>query len=315
MPSQFEIKRTRILRQLELPAEEYSDLSPKGSIDEGIHDLIEEINHYDGLVTTSSCAGRISVFLEGRKKDISGTEKPDGKDASLAGPGGKGGGAWLFISHSPVAIPKSTSESIFLSTFGLESPSKEEDLDHEEGRRYIHIKFEAMILHILAASLEDAQRTLLAALSAGFRESGAVSLSSSGQAEVNPMVAVRSAGLTFDSIIGYQNKQGLNVSMVNERHLRMLVGIANERFRVNTERIERFRSTLLSQFKSPRTSVAEFPSIKPAKAGYEDPDARRQRKKMEGLSRQQAMQIEKATTNYSKELNSKPSLEIDEIFD
>ena len=145
MPSQFEAKRTRILQQLELPTEEYSDLSPKGSIDEGIRDLIEEINHCDGLVTTSSCAGRISVFLEGKKKDISGTETLDGKDASLAGPGGKGGGAWLFISHSPVAISKNISDSNFSSTFGLEFPSKVDDPDHEKGRRYIHIKFEAMV--------------------------------------------------------------------------------------------------------------------------------------------------------------------------
>ena len=144
MPSQFEAKRTRILQQLELPTEEYSDLSPKGSIDEGIRDLIEEINYCDGLVTTSSCAGRISVFLEGKKKDISGIETLDG-NASLAGPGGKGGGAWLFVSHSPVAIPKNISDSNFMSTFGLEFPNKVEDLDHENGRRYIHIKFEAMV--------------------------------------------------------------------------------------------------------------------------------------------------------------------------
>jgi len=145
MPSQFEAKRTRILRQLELPTEEYSDLSPKGSIDEGIRDLIEEINHCDELVTTSSCAGRISVFLEGKKKDISGIETLDGKGASLAGPGGKGGGAWLFISHSPVAIPKNILDSNFSSMFGLKFPSGVDDLDHENGRRYIHIKFEAMV--------------------------------------------------------------------------------------------------------------------------------------------------------------------------
>lgn len=163
--------------------------------------------------------------------------------------------------------------------------------------------------------MEDAQRTLSAALSAGFRESGAVSLSSSGQAEVNPMVAVRSAGLAFDSIIGYQNERGLNISMVEERHLRILVGIANERFRINTERIERFRSALLSQFKPPQTNVTKLLPLKPIKAGYEDPEARRQRKKMEGISRQEAMRIKKASTDYPKDSNGNLSREINGIFD
>lgn len=36
-------------------------------MDAGIRDLIDEINAVDGLVTTSSCAGRISVFLEGQR--------------------------------------------------------------------------------------------------------------------------------------------------------------------------------------------------------------------------------------------------------
>ena len=129
------------------------------------------------------------------------------------------------------------------------------------------------------------------------------------------MVAVRSAGLAFDSIIGYQNEEGLNISMVDERHLRMLVGIANERFRINTERIERFRSALLSQFKSPQTNVTKFLPLKPIKAGYEDPEARRRRKKMEGLSRQEAIRIEKASANYLKESNGNLSREINGVFD
>ncbi|KAK2067463.1 hypothetical protein P8C59_001202 [Phyllachora maydis] len=40
-------------------AMDYTDASPKGSIDAGIRDLIDGINDkYDGLVTTSSCGGR-----------------------------------------------------------------------------------------------------------------------------------------------------------------------------------------------------------------------------------------------------------------
>lgn len=65
----FEQRKQKILHQISVPASSYKDLSPKGTIDEGIRRLIDDINAQEGLVTTSSCAGRISVFVEGWKKD------------------------------------------------------------------------------------------------------------------------------------------------------------------------------------------------------------------------------------------------------
>lgn len=67
IPPFFTRRKETVLAQLALPEDEYTDLSPKGTVDAGIRDLIDEINAVDGLVTTSSCAGRVSVFLEGRK--------------------------------------------------------------------------------------------------------------------------------------------------------------------------------------------------------------------------------------------------------
>jgi len=93
------------------------------------------------------------------------------------------------------------------------------------------------------------------------------------------MVAVRSTGLAFDAIIGFQEEDGTNMSIVDEAYLRSLVGIANDRFRVNAERIERFRSALLG-----KEQVSE----------WEDAEARRRRKREEGLQRQRAAQAEKS---------------------
>lgn len=64
----FVVRKSKILSDLSVPDAEYTDLSPKGSVDEGIRDLIRDINALDGLVTTSSCAGRVSIFVEGRKE-------------------------------------------------------------------------------------------------------------------------------------------------------------------------------------------------------------------------------------------------------
>jgi tRNA wybutosine-synthesizing protein 3 len=135
------------------------------------------------------------------------------------------------------------------------------------------------ILHILSASLDHAQRILNAAMGAGFRESGAVSLGSSKTAESNPVVAVRSTGYSFDSIIGYQDDEGRNISLIDESHLRTLVCIANERFKINVDRISRFRTTLLESYQPTSTST---------KSEWEDADVRKQRKREEGLARQRA---------------------------
>jgi tRNA wybutosine-synthesizing protein 3 len=132
--------------------------------------------------------------------------------------------------------------------------------------------------------MNHAQRIVVAALAAGFRESGAVSLGSTKTGESTPMVAVRSAGYSFDSIIGYQDGEGRNIALVDERYLRTLVDITNERFKVNADRISRFRAALLESYQSkPSTGASSNPD-------WEDADARKRRKREEGLARQKSLQ-------------------------
>ncbi|KAI9878133.1 MAG: hypothetical protein M1823_006998, partial [Watsoniomyces obsoletus] len=70
IPKSFTSKKTRILAVLAAPEGEYSDKSPKGSVDEGVKEVIELVNAVEGWVTTSSCAGRVSVFVEGMQEDV-----------------------------------------------------------------------------------------------------------------------------------------------------------------------------------------------------------------------------------------------------
>lgn len=135
------MRKDKILEQLAAPDDEYHDLSPKGSIDAPIRALIGDINCLEGLVTTSSCSGRISVFLEGRRQDANGSPT---EDASLAGAGGKGGGgAWLYLSHDPMTEVGEENTN-FMALFGL---SQGEPLQRLEKLRcrYIHLKFEPMV--------------------------------------------------------------------------------------------------------------------------------------------------------------------------
>ncbi|KAG9199531.1 hypothetical protein G6514_008389 [Epicoccum nigrum] len=289
--SRFEIRKQKILEQINVPDGEYHDLSPKGSIDAPIRELISEINDIDGIVTTSSCSGRISVFLEGRKADIEYTKSGEEGEESRAGPGGKGGGGtWLFISHDSVEVSDVAASQDFLSKFGLEEAAPDATKAIDVQRRFIHLKFEPMILHILSASIYHAQKLLNAGMGAGFRESGAVSLGSSKSGEANPVVAIRSTGYSFDSIIGYQDDEDRNISLIDEGHLRTLVCIANERFKINLERIARFRTQLLDSYQ---------PALKsgPSDSNWEDADVRKHRKRAEGLARQQALQAAKSERN------------------
>ncbi|KAF2635048.1 hypothetical protein P280DRAFT_437795 [Massarina eburnea CBS 473.64] len=281
MSGRFLARKQKILEQLDAPDGEYHDLSPKGSVDLPIRALIRDINQLDGLVTTSSCSGRISVFLEGRRADAS---NPELEETTVAGPGGKGGGgSWLFISHDAISVPSEDDPHYFLSKFNLRK-SDPTDEKPNASSRYIHLKFEPMILHILTASLENAQRVLTAALGSGFRESGAVSLNPAKSGEIDPMVAVRSTGYSFDAIIGYHSDQGRNIALVDEAYLHILVDIANERFKINAERILRFQTSLVQQYNIQAPSSADS-----NKSGWEDTETRKRRKREEGLARQRAM--------------------------
>jgi len=63
------------------------------------------------------------------------------------------------------------------------------------------------------------------------------------------MVAVRSSGLAYDCIVGYcpadSGEDAQIVPMVSEAYLRTLLAIANQRFKTNEERRERFRKALM----------------------------------------------------------------------
>lgn len=124
-----------------------------------IRDLIDEINSQEGWVTTSSCAGRVSVYLDGEK----GTQKSSGvqaigdagenenenrelsersEDVSVKA-GGKGGGRWLFVSHDPISEAERSSRS-YCEMVGMRAYDGRE-MSMGSDSRLIHFKFEPMV--------------------------------------------------------------------------------------------------------------------------------------------------------------------------
>ncbi|KAL7900771.1 methyltransferase TYW3 domain-containing protein [Trichoderma sp. SZMC 28014] len=285
-------KKAKILQQLAVPDAEYSDASPKGTVDEGIRYLIDEINTAEGYVTTSSCAGRASVFLEGRKSKSGDGES--GESEQVARVGGKGaGGTWLYVSHDP-KTDGGEGYLDWMRELGLPDAADGLEMYHDAGdeRRLIHFKFEPMILHVLTASLGHAQLLLRCALQAGFRESGAINITPPSGEQTTPMVAIRSMGLSLESLIGYEDAKGQRRRIVAPEYLKMLLQISNERFVENTKRIERFRTALKEAILEPK--LANAPKrLNPEGKEWEDAAARRERLRAEGLKRKAALQAEK----------------------
>ncbi|TGO22393.1 hypothetical protein BPAE_0170g00260 [Botrytis paeoniae] len=319
LPQSFISKKKLILSKLAVPTDEYDDLSPKGSVDEGIRKLIDEINSLEGCVTTSSCAGRVSVFLEGKKnsddvvksqiQDETGLDGiPDVRAEKTAGFGGKGGGGkWLYVSHEAIedeALSMRENEGTLCELLGMRANNGDSMIalpkSNERDLRHIHFKFEPMILHVLTASLEQAQKVLSAALQAGFRESGALNLIPTTSEPATPMVGIRCMGLTLESLVGvYHEAFDQGVCLVDNGQLSTLMRISNERFKENTKRIERFR-VLLNEAMNP----VEKKKVGENGEDWEDPQARKERKRAEGLRRAQELKEAKARSGISENQDS-----------
>lgn len=149
MLAKLDAKKRKLLASLSQPPTDYKDASPKGSVDEGVRDLIGQINDTPGFVTTSSCAGRIAVYLDGPPKLASNAppvSKDDEANAAITASGsGKGGGGWLFSSHSPVDLSSHSNKGAIFRHFGM-SPKEEASVPSAEATvRYVHFKFEPMV--------------------------------------------------------------------------------------------------------------------------------------------------------------------------
>ena len=130
----------------------------------------------------------------------------------------------------------------------------------------------------MCASLHYAHPVLTAAISAGFRESGVQSLKNLDDTNAFPMVAVRSSGLAFESLVGYvegSSSEGggeVVLRVVDTNYLRDLAIIANERFVLNEERIRKFENDMFRD-----------------KDEFEPANERAARKRSEGLRRKAEM--------------------------
>lgn len=252
----FDQKKASILSEIGATDASNPDALPKGTIDEGCRALMRVINADRDMVTTSSCSGRVSVFLEGIKEG-----------AQIGAKGNEG--RWLFVTHSKAELA-GWFERVPLQ-FGADAAAVAAT---GARARYILYKFEPLILHVKCRLAASASRLYTAAMGCGFRESGI---------GTNHVVAIRTS-IRLDVPIGQMDATGQLVAFVGREYLRVVTRLSEDRFDENERKIRALEA-----------AIAHMLSL----AGEAEPretetrEARQQRKRREGLARQEAMRAQR----------------------
>lgn len=134
----FGVHKKSILEALDQP--EVSDKSKKGGVDAPIIEMIDLLNNSNDYATTSSCSGRVSIFVA----------KPSDTKSS---------GEWLYITHEQIE-----SDEIVLNSL--------QDIERFPQNTIISFKFEPFIIHVMCKTLESARILHHITGECGFKNSG-----------------------------------------------------------------------------------------------------------------------------------------------
>jgi len=135
----FDEQKAKYLAKL---ASSEKDRSKKGAVDREIVPLLDAINAQPNLYSTSSCAGRIDLFVEpasGKKQE----------------------GEWLFVSHQEVK------EKELLEALQSQLPTLS-----TRSSATLWFRMEGAILHVCCRNLDAADSFLKACKAAGWKHSG-----------------------------------------------------------------------------------------------------------------------------------------------
>lgn len=271
MQDPFDQKKKSILTEIGATDEITPDASPKGTIDDFCIPIIHLINSNKDMVTTSSCSGRVSVFLEGMKNIDQGEIKIGAKGND---------GRWIFVTHDPKDLPD------WFSSVGLKYITDRNSYESiNVNTRYILFKFEPLILHVKCRNLEVANKLYSAAMSCGFRESGI---------GTNNIVGIR-ISIKLDVPIGFLNEMNQELtSFVSEDYLRVITKLSEDRFKENFKKLDALHKAI-ERLNTSQTSTSVV----------ESKEERKIRKMKEGLARREGVRAlkeqKKKEKHFSKE--------------
>lgn len=250
MQDPFNQKKDAILKEIGATNGGIPDSSPKGTIDEKCIPIINTINGHEDMVTTSSCSGRVSVFLEGIK---------DGEDLKIGAKGREG--RWIFVTHNAEDL-----DQWYKSVDFNYCPEEQFTALVNTNSRFILYKFEPLILHVKCRDLDTANILYTTAMNCGFRESGIGS---------NNIVAIR-ISIKLDIPIGYAPENDSLVSFVTADYLELITKLSHDRFTENFKKLDVLHRAIKDMHK-------------PTQTPKESKDEKRLRKMQEGMARQESV--------------------------
>ena len=193
------------------------DFSRAGHVDERARPVVALVNRHPDFFTTSSCAGRVSVFA-------------DPTTATRAA--GMKGGEWGCTSTTTPADAADVLAAV-RSKLGASDAAGASAPDPE---CTLVLRFEPFILSVEAKTTRAGAALVAAARDAGYRESGVTAC------DRRTIIAVRCSIRVEVPIVSR------GVRLVSEDALVRLVEIANEKHALNAARMERFVVTFAKAF-------------------------------------------------------------------
>lgn len=277
--SGFDRQKTHLLEEIGLNSKNNPDASPKGTIDVLCIPLIKLINGHKDMITTSTCSGRLSVFLEGDKTHNKDSMEGDKREQVKIGAKGEGG-HWLFVSHEKEEI----NEWWKRNDIQFKYENTINDSDYDVQTRFVLFKYEPLILHVKCRDFKSASRLYSTAMGCGFRESGI---------GANNNVAIR-ISIRLDVPIGFMNKKGELVFTVSEPYIEMITKLAHDRFLENERKLEQLYNKI----------DKEIIQYVQKEENTETKEERKERKIREGMAIREEVRKQKEEKRRLKQLES-----------
>ena len=209
----FDARKARARDEIALGDDEAAarDRSRAGRVDARCEAIVREAFASDDFFTTSSCSGRVSVFA---------TRARDARE-------GKGeGGTWAYVSHEPA---RAEEVAAAVARRGGEGAGAEDDEGGGWAKSTLTLRFEPFILAVEARDLEAGEAFVRCARECGYRESGIT-------ASERRVICAARCQLRLEAPVVVDGER-----LVSDEGLETLVRLANEKFQVNADRMERFR--------------------------------------------------------------------------
>jgi len=210
----FDARKTLELANLALDADADADRSRAGRVDARCVEFVREVCASEDFFTTSSCSGRVSVFADRGAREVERGVK---------------GGRWVYVSHDP-ARGRAVVEAVRAVEAETAAAGDAEDEDEaEDAPPTLVLRFEPFILAVEARDVESGADFVRCARDCGYRESGITAC------EKRVICAAR-CQIRMEAPLVVNGER-----VVDDAGIERLVEMANEKFRTNAERMERFR--------------------------------------------------------------------------